>query len=276
MLGVSATSRLTTHSPSPECGAIDAAIDEAVPLRGTGLSRTFHQGENEIPALRDVDIEIGRAEFVAIIGSSGSGKSTLMHLLGALDRPDGGQVLLEGRDIADLPERELAVIRRRRLGFLLQFFSLFPTMTACENVAFPLKLDGLRDAFARAREALESVGLDHRLHHRPREMSGGEQQRAALARALVVEPAVLLADEPTGSLDSDNSDMILNLLRDIADRGQAVVVVTHEASIGLYADRMLRLNDGKLADATGADERVCYRDDRPTDHRRPRTGQMQL
>ncbi len=222
------------------------AIHPVAPIRGIGLCRTFRQGDSEIRAVDDVDIAVGAGELIAIMGSSGSGKSTLLHLLGALDQPDAGRVLLEGREISSLPEHELAGIRRRRLGFLLQFFSLLPTMSACENVAFPLVLDGSSEAAQCAREALGDVGLAHRLDHLPGELSGGEQQRVALARALVSRPAVVLADEPTGSLDSAGGRQILELLRSAADRGQAIVVVTHEPAVGAYADRVVRLCDGRL------------------------------
>jgi putative ABC transport system ATP-binding protein len=222
------------------------------PIRCVNLCRTFVQGDSEIRAVDQVNVEVAHGEFLAIMGRSGSGKSTLLHLIGALDQPDAGQVILEGRDIASLPERELAIIRRRRLGFLLQFFSLLPTMNACENVAFPLTLDGAPAAAQRARETLREVGLEHRLGHRPSELSGGEQQRVALARALVSRPAVVLADEPTGNLDSAGSKEILQLLRRAADSGQTIVIATHEHAIGAYADRTLQLEDGRVDVHTSA------------------------
>ena len=214
-----------------------------------GVRKTYHQGGDEIRALRGVDLDVSEGEFVAITGASGSGKSTLLHVLGALDRPDEGHVEIEGRTLADLSEEELAVLRRRRLGFVLQFFNLLPTLSAEENAAFPLLLDGHKDALSRATESLASVGLDHRRTHRPSQLSGGEQQRVALARALVTRPAVVMADEPTGNLDSATGEEILKLLRATADRGQTIVMVTHDDRTASFADRVVRLADGVLLDA---------------------------
>jgi putative ABC transport system ATP-binding protein len=167
-----------------------------------------------------------------------------MHVLGGLDRPDAGDVLLEGRAISSLSDEELALVRRRRIGFVLQFFNLLPTMTAEENAAFPLLLDGAPDALDRARETLAAVGLRGRAEHRPGQLSGGEQQRVALARALVTEPAVVLADEPTGNLDSLTGEDILKLLRKTSDAGQTIILVTHDARAAAFADRIVRLVDG--------------------------------
>ena len=221
----------------------------APPIEAVDLHRRFHQGSTDINAVAGVNFIAAAGEFVAIMGPSGSGKSTLLHLLGALDKPDSGKVLLEGREVSALPDHELAVIRRRRLGFLLQFFSLLPTMSVLENVAFPLLLDGVADAQARAREALSAVGLQQRLDHRPALLSGGEQQRAALARALVAKPAVVLADEPTGSLDSASSIEVLDLLKQTAQNGQTIVIVTHDPTAATYAERVLHLIDGQLRDS---------------------------
>ena len=214
-----------------------------------GVRKTYHQGGDEIRALRGVDLDVSEGEFVAITGASGSGKSTLLHVLGALDRPDEGHVEIEGRTLADLSEEDLAVLRRRRLGFVLQFFNLLPTLSAEENAAFPLLLDGHKDALSRAAESLDSVGLEHRRTHRPAQLSGGEQQRVALARALVTRPAVVMADEPTGNLDSATGEEILKLLRATADRGQTIVMVTHDERTASFADRVVRLADGVLLDA---------------------------
>lgn len=213
---------------------------------GRGLVRTYRQGDEDVEALRGVDLAVERGEFIAITGPSGSGKSTLLHLLGGLDRPDRGEVFLEGRALTDLSESELAVLRRRRLGFVLQFFNLLPTLSAEENVGFPLLLDGVPDALERARGALDVVALSHRARHRPGEMSGGEQQRVALARALATEPALVLADEPTGSLDSLTGEEILQLLRATADAGQTIVMVTHDLKAASYADRIVRMVDGMI------------------------------
>ena len=222
------------------------AADAAV--RATGIEKTYHQGADVIRALRGVDITVSSGEFLAVTGASGSGKSTLMHILGGLDRPDTGEVFLESGRLSALGDEELALVRRRRLGFVLQFFNLLPTLTALENAAFPLLLDGAADATDRAAAALEEVGLAGRATHRPAQLSGGEQQRVALARALVADPAVVFADEPTGNLDSVTGEEILKLLRRTADQGQTIVMVTHDANIANFADRAVLLRDGVLED----------------------------
>jgi putative ABC transport system ATP-binding protein len=211
-----------------------------------GLVKTYRQGEDEIRALRGVDLEVSVGEFVAITGPSGSGKSTLLHILGGLDRPDEGEVRIEGSSLSTLSDEELAVLRRRRLGFVLQFFNLLPTLNAQENAAFPLLLDGAPDALARGAEGLATVGLAQRASHLPSQLSGGEQQRVALARALVTEPAVVLADEPTGNLDSATGEEILRLLQATAERGQTIVMVTHDAGAAAYGARTVTLSDGLL------------------------------
>jgi putative ABC transport system ATP-binding protein len=195
-----------------------------------------------------VDLSVAAGDFLAITGPSGSGKSTLLHVIGGLDRPDEGTVAVAGRDLSALPDEELALVRRRQLGFVLQFFNLLPTLTAAENVAFPLLLDGDPDALDRARASLADVGLAERAGHRPSQLSGGEQQRVALARALVTAPAVVLADEPTGNLDSATGEGILTLLRETADRGQTIVMVTHDVRTAEYADRVVRLADGRISE----------------------------
>ncbi|MDQ4065599.1 MAG: ABC transporter ATP-binding protein [Actinomycetota bacterium] len=215
----------------------------------TGIVKTYRQGDEEIRALRGVDLSVSAGEFLAVTGPSGSGKSTLMHILGGLDRPDEGDVLLEGRKLAELGDEELALVRRRRVGFVLQFFNLLPTLTAVENAAFPLMLDGASDARERGLRALEEVGLAARAEHLPSELSGGEQQRVALARALIADPAVVFADEPTGNLDSAAGEEILKLLRTTADNGQTIVMVTHDARTAEFADRSVRLVDGLLSAA---------------------------
>ena len=231
---------------APSAGATAGAITVAA----RGLVKTYHQGDDEIRALRGVDLEVAAGEFVAITGASGSGKSTLLHILGALDRPDSGEVSLEGHTLGGMSDEDLALLRRRRLGFVLQFFNLLPTLNARENAAFPLLLDGAPDALDRADESLSVVGLGHRLDHRPSQLSGGEQQRVALARALVTRPAVVMADEPTGNLDSVTGEEILGLLRRTADDGQTIVMVTHDERSAAFADRVVRLRDGVLADVT--------------------------
>lgn len=218
------------------------------PIVARGIAKTYVQGDETIRALRSVDLTVHKGEFLAITGPSGSGKSTLLHILGGLDRPDHGEVLLEGRSIAELSDEELSLVRRRRLGFMLQFFNLLPTLSAAENAAFPLMLDGHDNALDRAEEALREVGLGDRIAHRPSHLSGGEQQRVALARALVTRPAVVMADEPTGNLDSLTGEDILKLLRRTADAGQTIVMVTHDARSASYADRVIRLVDGSIAE----------------------------
>jgi putative ABC transport system ATP-binding protein len=220
--------------------------EAAAAIEATAIVKTYHQGDDEIHALRGVDLSVAPGEFLAITGASGSGKSTLLHVLGGLDRPDEGEVWIEGQTISSLSEEDLAIVRRRRLGFVLQFFNLLPTLTAEENAAFPLLLDGTDDALDRARASLATVGLDGRASHRPSQLSGGEQQRVALARALVTRPAVVLADEPTGNLDSATGAEILKLLRATADEGQTIVMVTHDQKTAEYADRIVGLADGLL------------------------------
>ena len=218
----------------------------AAAVRAEGVVKTYRQGDDEIRALRGVDLSVGVGEFVAITGASGSGKSTLLHILGGLDRPDAGEVYLEDVSLSELGDEDVALMRRRRIGFVLQFFNLLPTLSAVENAAFPLMLDGAPDALRRGREALQRVGLEARADHRPAQLSGGEQQRVALARALVTNPAVVFADEPTGNLDSATGEEILRLLRATADRGQTIVMVTHDERTAAFADRSVRLADGVL------------------------------
>lgn len=215
-------------------------------IEATALVKTYRQGDEEIRALRGVDVSVARGEFLAITGASGSGKSTLLHILGGLDRPDSGDVWLDGQVLSQLDDEALALIRRRRLGFVLQFFNLLPTLTAVENAGFPLLLDGDNDALHRAALSLERVGLGNRVDHRPSQLSGGEQQRVALARALVTEPAVVLADEPTGNLDSKTGMEILELLKSTAEAGQTIVMVTHDEKAARVADRIVGLKDGLL------------------------------
>lgn len=219
-------------------------------VEASGVAKSYRQGDDAIHALRGVSVTVPAGEFLAITGASGSGKSTLMHILGGLDRPDEGDVKLEGVSISSLNDEALALVRRRRLGFVLQFFNLLPTLTAAENAAFPLLLDGASDALERATASLEQVGLGGRAKHRPSQLSGGEQQRVALARALVTKPAVVFADEPTGNLDSVTGGEILKLLRATADEGQTIVMVTHDQGSARFSDRTIRLVDGLLTETT--------------------------
>lgn len=220
-------------------------------IEALGLKKTYHNGELDVEVLRGVDIAVKRGEFVAIMGPSGSGKSTLLHLLGGIDVPTGGQVILEGTDLATLTDDRRTLIRRRKLGFIFQTFNLLPTLTAEENVALPLELDGIAgaDARRRAQAVLEMVGMSHRRGHVPSALSGGEQQRVAVARALVIEPILLLADEPTGNLDSVNGRQVTALLRRLVDESQqTIVMVTHDETVAAHADRIIRLRDGLVVE----------------------------
>jgi putative ABC transport system ATP-binding protein len=217
-----------------------------------GLKRAYGDGDAAVRALRGVDLTVERGEFVAVFGRSGSGKSTLLHVIGTLERPDEGTVTIDGALVSEQRDLDLALLRRRRLGFVLQFFNLLPTMNALENVAFPLLLDATPQARERAAEALERVELGARQDHLPSELSGGEQQRVALARALVTQPALILADEPTGSLDSETGGTVLGLLRRAADDGETVLLVTHDEEAARIADRVLVMTDGRLGPAGDA------------------------
>lgn len=202
-----------------------------------------------VAAVRGIDLAIEAGEFVAITGASGSGKSTLLHMLGGITRPTSGSVLLEGVDLAGLDDDALAIVRRRRIGFVFQRYNLLPELSLVENVALPLVLDGRpqRESHAAALEALAAVGMAERATHRPDALSGGEQQRGAIARALVVRPAIMLADEPTGALDSNNSRRVMELVQElVARRGQTVVLVTHDAAVAALASRTVLIRDGLI------------------------------
>jgi macrolide transport system ATP-binding/permease protein len=213
-----------------------------------GLSKTFHLGEVEVRALRGVSLTINRGEFVAIMGASGSGKSTLMNILGCLDRPTAGKYLLEGVDVASMREEELAAVRSRRIGFIFQNFNLLSRTSALENVELPLFYSGWADdAKQRAHELLKMVGLKDREQNYPNQLSGGQQQRVAIARALINEPAILLADEPTGNLDSTNSAELMEIIARLnRKRGLTVVVVTHDPEVAEYTDRVVTFRDGQI------------------------------
>ena len=208
----------------------------------------------KVPALRGVSLRVEAGQFLAIMGPSGCGKSTLLHLLGGIDRPTTGSVLFDGRDLGAMSDDERSIVRRRRLGFVFQKMNLLPTLSALENVALPLRVDGAarKVAASKALASLHRVGLDHRAGHFPHELSGGEQQRVAVARALVIEPAVLLADEPTGALDTANGQIVLNLLRRCADEGQTVVMVTHDSTMARRADQLVAMRDGRIVESPEA------------------------
>ncbi len=215
-------------------------------IETTDLRKVYLMGNVEVPALKGVDITIQKGEFVAIMGSSGSGKSTLLNMIGMLDTPTSGRVIIEGIDVSEMDENQRADFRLNKLGFIFQFFNLFMELTALENVAFPMQIARRKNSRERAIKLLDQVGLSDRANHKPAELSGGQQQRVAVARALVNEPALLLADEPTANLDTKSSEQVINLLKELNKSGQTIVMVTHEPELGKRADRIIWLRDGKV------------------------------
>jgi putative ABC transport system ATP-binding protein len=231
---------LSNGQPTPANGP-------AVMMELRDVAKVFKQGRREVQAVKGVSLAIAAGEFVSIMGPSGSGKSTLMHLLGALDTPTSGQALFRGRDLRTMSDRDRSLLRRTRIGFVFQFFNLMPTLTAVENVMLPLLLGGSWRGQARekALAGLEGVGLSERADHFPDELSGGEMQRIAIARALITEPEAILCDEPTGNLDSANSAEVLAMLRSLPEAGRrSVVMVTHDPASAAYGDRLVHIRDG--------------------------------
>jgi putative ABC transport system ATP-binding protein len=223
-------------------------------IRTVDLARTFEVGETTIEALRGVSLEVPKGQFVALVGPSGSGKSTFLNLVGGLDRPTRGELWVDGVELSASQEQVLTEHRRRRVGFVFQSFNLLPRLTALENVALPLMFTGVSELarLERATELLSQIGLAERLEHRPTQLSGGEQQRVAIARALVGQPAIILADEPTGNIDSTTGVEIMSLLRNLnRDQGVTLMLVTHDLEAAAFADRVIQLRDGCLAEAEG-------------------------
>jgi putative ABC transport system ATP-binding protein len=236
----------------------DLSVPAAAAVEGRGLARRYGEGSTAVDALRGVDIDVKAGELVAVMGPSGSGKSTLMHILAGLDQPTAGTVTIAGTEITGLDDSQLTRLRRKHIGFVFQFFNLLPMLNAEENVLLPLSIAGEKPDRAWLDDLLEKMGLDKRRDHRPAELSGGEQQRVAIARSLVSRPTILFADEPTGNLDSKTGGEILDLIRDSVDSyGQTTVMVTHEPRAASTADRILFLSDGlivkELREGTAAD-----------------------
>ena len=216
-------------------------------LRTEGLTRQYGTGQTMVTALDHVDLQVERGQFVAIIGASGSGKSTLLHLLGGVDRPDGGKIFVEGVDIATFGEERLAQYRRRKVGLIYQFYNLIPTLSVKKNICLPMLLDNKEPGKERFDDIVRTLGLEDRLEHLPGQLSGGQQQRAAIGRALIYQPAILLADEPTGNLDRKNTEEIISLLK-LSNRQckQTILLITHDESVALEADRIIKIEDGKI------------------------------
>lgn len=221
-------------------------------IQFSNISREFEVGEERVHALRDIDLKINDGEYAAIMGPSGSGKSTMLNILGLLDQADQGQYLLDGEDTALLTEKKRASLRRRQFGFVFQSFHLVPRMTAAQNVELPLNLDGIspRERRQRVRDALDAMGLSDRAHHRPSQLSGGQRQRVAIARATIMQPGVLLADEPTGNLDTKSGQEVIQALEQLNQRGITLIIITHDPAIGDRARRRIHMQDGFIEDDT--------------------------
>ena len=216
-------------------------------LRVENLTKIYGKGENEVRALDDVSFSVNKGEFIAVIGPSGSGKSTLLHILGGVDRPTSGRVLMDGKDVYAQNEEQLAIFRRRQVGLIYQFYNLIPVLNVTENITLPVLMDGQKVNRDRLKELITTLGLNGRENHLPNQLSGGQQQRVSIGRALMNAPAVVLADEPTGNLDSKNSKEIVDLLKISNEKyGQTLIVITHDESIALQADRIISIDDRKI------------------------------
>ena len=216
-------------------------------LRVENLTKIYGKGENEVRALDGISFSVEKGAFVAVIGPSGSGKSTLLHILGGVDRPTGGKVFMDGKDVYAQNEEQLAIFRRRQVGLIYQFYNLIPVLNVTENITLPVLMDGQKVNRDRLKELITTLGLNGRENHLPNQLSGGQQQRVSIGRALMNAPAVVLADEPTGNLDSKNSKEIVDLLKISNEKyGQTLIVITHDESIALQADRIISIDDGKI------------------------------
>jgi putative ABC transport system ATP-binding protein len=244
------THRASRCFRTPGMGANNEAIRMLIEI--ASVSRTYQRGDELVKAVDDITLTLGDENLVAVTGASGSGKSTLLHLIGGIDRPDAGSIKVDGEELSDKTDDQQSEYRRRKVSFIFQFFNLLPTLTAWENVAMPRVLDGSSMKVARtdACELLDLVGLGNRIDHKPSELSGGQMQRVAIARSLIMKPGVVLADEPTGNLDSESGRSVLELLRKIADTGESsVIMVTHDPAIAAEADREIVMRDGKVVES---------------------------
>jgi len=220
-------------------------------IQTQSLIKTYRLGESQVLALNGIDFQVEEGEIVAIRGSSGSGKSTLMHILGCLDRPDSGIYILAGEDVSKLSSNRLAEIRNRNIGFVFQNFNLLPRLNALENVELPLLYAGASEAKDRAKDALKIVGLEARIHHEPAQLSGGELQRASIARAIVTDPDIILADEPTGNLDTKTGEEIMAIFKQLNAHGRTIIIVTHESAVANRCRRQIHIRDGKIINQQG-------------------------